>query len=712
MRGRSLGFVVFAAAGLLGLAGCGQESPVSPGEVTSISLQVVSGGGQTGNVGTELPQPLVVRVMDAAGRKPVKGMPVSFVATSGGGDFYAGSSVTDADGYASDYWRLGPTPGAQAAEARAVLGQAAERRVFGAFTATAIGPAAKLAFSVQPSTVMAGMVIAPAVQVQVQDGIGQRINSSTATVTLAITPGTGAAGATLGGTLSRAAVAGVADFSDLTLAQAAAGYTLTATAVNLESDTSSAFLVAPGPAAALAFDRQPANGAAGTTLAPVVVAVRDAYGNSVPTAADFITLSLTVGTGTAGAVLGGTLLVQAAGGTASFNDLSVDRTGTGYTLTAASGLLSSAISNPFAIASGVTLASVEAGADFACGLTESGAAYCWGDNTHGQLGNGTTASTYRPVAVTGGLGFVQLAAGTGHVCGVTASSADVYCWGDNTLGQLGIGSTTPSTVPEQVILTNAQGTSPQLAAGATHTCLLTAAGGAVLCWGDNASGQLGLGSVGGMTNRPTGLVSGGGYWDIVAGDRHTCARAPTGETNCWGNNQFGQLGLGTVSGPIPVPQMAGGGRPFNFLAAGAQHTCGLAFGITYCWGDNAYGQLGIGGGSLVPSPAPVSLPAASQLSAGDRHTCAIIGAGTLYCWGSNQFGQFGNGTTAPVVGTPVLSAGGASLLRITTGGGFSCAVRGTAPATRGAAVCFGLNANGQIGDGTTTNRTVPTDVLF
>src|SRR5207247_1427933 len=131
-------------------------------------------------------------------------------------------------------------------------------------------------------------------------------------------------------------------------------------------------------------------------------------------------------------------------------------------------------------AGGLTFTAVSAGAYHTCGLTTGGAAYCWGSNDNGELGNGSTTSSSVPVAVTApGLTFTAVSAGGCHTCGVTPSGA-VYCWGSNAYGQLGNGSTTSSSVP--VAVSAGGRTFTAVSAGYLHTCGLTS-GGAGYCWG-------------------------------------------------------------------------------------------------------------------------------------------------------------------------------------------------------------------------------------
>src|SRR6266516_3156629 len=214
---------------------------------------------------------------------------------------------------------------------------------------TGVGPAAKLIFTVQPSNAAAGAGITPAMQVAVQDAQGNTVTTATTSITLAI--GTNPASGILSGTVTVAAVNGVATFSTLSLNMVGTGYTLTATATGLTSATSSAFNISAGAAAKVVFTVQPSTAAAGAAIAPgVQVAVQDAQGNTVTTATTSITLA--IGTNPASGTLAGTTTVAAASGVATFSTLSLNAAGTGYTLTAAATSLTGATSGAFNIGVG------------------------------------------------------------------------------------------------------------------------------------------------------------------------------------------------------------------------------------------------------------------------------------------------------------------------------------------------------------------------
>jgi hypothetical protein len=214
----------------------------------------------------------------------------------------------------------------------------------------AAAPAARLAFSIQPSSATAGVAIAPAVKVAVRDSLGNAVTGSTAGITVALSGGTGTSGAHLRGTATVSATSGVATFSTLSVDSSGSGYKLAATAGGLAGATSSTFNVTAAPAVKLGFSVQPSNAAPNAAISPAVkVAVRDSLGNVVTSSTASVTVALTGGTGTAGAHLGGTTTISAASGVATFSTLTVDSVGTGYTLTASASGLASATSAAFAV---------------------------------------------------------------------------------------------------------------------------------------------------------------------------------------------------------------------------------------------------------------------------------------------------------------------------------------------------------------------------
>ena len=252
---------------------------------------------------------------------------------------------------------------------------------------------------------------------------------------------------------------------------------------------------------------------------------------------------------------------------------------------------------------GQTLTQITTGTEHVCSVDAAGAAYCWGNNNLGQLGDGSTTDSDVPVAVDtsgtlAGQTLTQITTGTEHVCSVDAAGA-AYCWGNNNLGQLGDGSTTDSDVPVAVDTsgTLAGQTLTQITAGGSHTCALDSAG-AAYCWGEGYYGELG-GGIGGFSALAvavdtSGVLHGKALAQITAGEFHTCAISTAGAAYCWGRNDHGQLGDGkTADSSVPVAVDTSGvlagqaltritGRRLSHVRAG-QYQRGLLLGRQRRW---------------------------------------------------------------------------------------------------------------------------------
>ena len=263
------------------------------------------------------------------------------------------------------------------------------------------------------------------------------------------------------------------------------------------------------------------------------------------------------------------------------------------------------------------LVQVATGLRHSCGLTATGAAYCWGWNRDGQLGDGSVRDRTTPVAVGGGLAFTSITAGAGHTCAVTADGT-AYCWGFNLSGQLGIGTfnTAPHTGPEQVAGDTRFAVLD--AGGGSYTCGLTAEG-AAHCWGWNLFGQLGDGSTR-DSNTPVAVSTADTLLSLDAGAFHTCGVTTAQAVLCWGDNRFGRLGIGTaIDSVFPTPQTVVSGVSFTSVAVGFEHSCGLdVLGDAYCWGGNAVGQSGTPGtnDNLMPTAVLPSGVSFSTLTVG------------------------------------------------------------------------------------------------
>jgi len=296
---------------------------------------------------------------------------------------------------------------------------------------------------------------------------------------------------------------------------------------------------------------------------------------------------------------------------------------------------------------------------------------CWGYNSNGQLGDGTTTNSLTPVQVQGLLNVVQVATGGWHTCAVKQDGT-AWCWGWNGVGSLGDGTTTHRYTPVQVQnLSNVI----QVTAGFNHTCAVKQDG-TVWCWGYNNRGQLGDGTT---TNRytPVQVKNLSGATQVTAGHSYTCALKGDGTVWCWGSNTYGELGDGTTTHrytPVRVLNLTGVVQ----VVVGGHHTCALKQdGTVWCWGDNRYGQLGDGITGTRCTPVQVkNLSGVVQVTAGYYHTCALKQDGTVWCWGNNSYGQLGDGTTTNKL-TPVQVSGLTANLIFdgrSIGGYHSCAI--------------------------------------
>ncbi len=358
-------------------------------------------------------------------------------------------------------------------------------------------------------------------------------------------------------------------------------------------------------------------------------------------------------------------------------------------------------------ASGVIAIAASAGSLHTCAVLTGGGVKCWGSNSSGQLGNGrTTFSEPVPVGVVGlDSGVVQISSGGDHTCALTDAGA-VKCWGSNAVGELGDGTTTDSPTP-----VDAAGLGSGIRtvrAGGSHTCAVKS-GGSLVCWGANGDGELGDGST---DNRlepvdVRGLSS--GVFDVATGNFHTCAITEFRGLKCWGDNIDGQLGIGTTeNSDVPIDVEVPGS--VVSVAAGFKHTCVVdVHGYVLCWGDNSYGQLGDGTTNRRTRPVYVQGPAdAVAVTAGGEHTCAVTTAGGVKCWGDNFFGQLGDGGTCGRICTaPTDVTGLDNVVAISAGEVHTCALTGD-----GKVMCWGANGLGQLGDGTTTNRTTPVETTL
>lgn len=324
-----------------------------------------------------------------------------------------------------------------------------------------------------------------------------------------------------------------------------------------------------------------------------------------------------------------------------------------------------------------------------------------------------------PLMVAGDHRFTNLAAGKYHTCGLT-SSGEVWCWGSNERGQLGVSTSgSTSSIPVRV---GSQTTFASITAGELHTCAL-ASGGAAYCWGSNVNSAIGVATVNDTcAGAPCAIspVRAAGTLTFVAldaGATHNCAVDTSGVTRCWGSNFFGESGSDAFGTATASPVAVSGGHTFSTVSGGYRSNCALdVVGSLYCWGlgeDGQLGTLGIGAcGSGITSfrcsaaPVAANTPASfSAVSSGAAFACGITKNGVLMCWGLNAQGQLGTSgfVSSP---NPTLVDIDGTWSSLDVGYFHACALRSS-----GAALCWGLNNTGQLGDGSALyTSTFPTPV--
>lgn len=374
------------------------------------------------------------------------------------------------------------------------------------------------------------------------------------------------------------------------------------------------------------------------------------------------------------------------------------------------------------------LQSIALGSRHACALKQNGEVYCWGRNRHGQMGNGQVMNfelySARPVPFDAGQN-AAITLGEMHGC-MTRTDGSVACWGINDRGQSGspkgndwLSSPTPETVSGLPFAALAVFSGPTSA----HSCALLEDTTAY-CWGANSASQLGDQSTT-LWKTPTQVIQTpattettdgeevetpavplSGVTQMATGSTHTCAVLSDGTVKCWGQNANGQLGNGTTTASATPVTVTGtnGTYPMRSIAAGEHFTCGLTTsGAVRCWG-----RLNDSTTAVTKTSVAFISSSAGAIAVGARHFCAMnASSGVVFCWGNNANGQLGNGGTASswtVNQRPQIT----NVISIAAGMRHTCAV---VRETQGTSVyCWGNNAYGQLGDGTTTNRLTPVKV--
>ncbi|MBY0490152.1 MAG: Ig-like domain-containing protein [Gemmatimonadaceae bacterium] len=329
---------------------------------------------------------------------------------------------------------------------------------------------------------------------------------------------------------------------------------------------------------------------------------------------------------------------------------------------------------------------------------------CWGANSSGQLGNGTrTRAAYRsPVQVPAGTTFTMGPGQATHCAIASGTQTGFWCWGSNGFGQVGDGTFNDALVPTRVLL-NA-GSYQKIAAGNGAACAI--ADNTLYCWGLNSYGQA-TSTVTPWVNSPV-AVSLSGVTDVAPGYNHTCALASG--LYCWGIAwSVGNGGTSTAAVRTPTAIAFPDAVPTTGLVTGFDASClrNAANSALYCWGPNGYGATGTGISGTVSRPTRVTFPTSGSISwvaMGENHACAIVG-GDTYCWGSNSYGQLGDGTTNDRT-TPVRLAFDPGFSQIWTQVHTTCGL----VAATSRVMCWGYGLTGEIGNGLENNALTPTYV--
>jgi alpha-tubulin suppressor-like RCC1 family protein len=333
--------------------------------------------------------------------------------------------------------------------------------------------------------------------------------------------------------------------------------------------------------------------------------------------------------------------------------------------------------------------SLSAGDAHTCAI-RAGALWCWGRDSEGQVGDGTTSSAVlTPVRVGAGTDWVEVSAGESHTCARKADGS-VWCWGSNASGQLGLGDFVNRATPTRVPLPSA---AHVVQSRSSFSCAVLEDA-SLWCWGANTEGQLGLDDdypgADQVSARP--VVSDAGWKAVATGQGHACALRLDGSLWCWGRNTGSMVGQGGDAGSIQyrVPQRVGARTDWTQLDANQEYTCALradqslwcwghflndsvldaptrmlagttwarvrtnlfhlcvvsSSGEASCWGRNLEGQLGLGDFDDRPDPTALDGGPVTDLSTGRFDTCLRRADGSLWCAGKNDDGQLGDGDTA------------------------------------------------------------------
>lgn len=381
------------------------------------------------------------------------------------------------------------------------------------------------------------------------------------------------------------------------------------------------------------------------------------------------------------------------------------------------------VSRRFALGAAAAALATLIGGKGASAQPPSGQIWAWGANWKGQLGDGSSpalvpwsAGAVEVVGAVAGSGNHFIAAGNAHSLAVN-SAGQVWTWGDNTHGQLGDGTTSDRWAPVHVAGTGTASIVVSAAGGNRHSLAITLTG-AVVAWGSNANGALGLGlqSAGPLLTPATVPGLPPLMIQVAAGADHSLALAHNGEVWAWGNNAYGQLGnnsFNNAPSPVKVPNLSG----VRFIAAATSGFSSFAVkhdGSVWAWGSNATGQLGVDPVQVAKSSVPLQVTTADPgtgniaVAAGFAHCLALNQDGSVWAWGSNSSGQLGRpiGASSFLPVNVAGQTGGSGNIQIAAGAFHSVALK-----SNGQILAWGKNDTGQLGLASGADQTTPALVV-
>lgn len=355
------------------------------------------------------------------------------------------------------------------------------------------------------------------------------------------------------------------------------------------------------------------------------------------------------------------------------------------------------------------------GGNHACAILTNGVIECWGANDYGQLGKPSSENELVGVRVPLDSTDIPISITTGvfHTCALL-DTGKIKCWGRNNQGQLGTGDFTSSDQPRAVAL-DAADIAIAVRAASVSTCALLSSG-EVKCWGQGDGGQLGSSSLppNNKSQHPikADLPAGAHAVTLELGTGSACVKTLADDVYCWGANSDGAVGDQTTAlRATPTRSNLSGASTCDTIHAGSAHTCALLdTGKIECWGANTSGQLGTGEVSARElTPRTVALDASEHVAsmrAGSHHNCALLDTGKVKCWGLNMNGQVGVGNTTDTPSPSIIAlAPGKRVARLAASSLVSCALY-----TDGTAACWGYGVEGALGHGLTRDETSPVDV--